>query len=193
MFCISTNTFPTQAGDSAVQPIVQVIEQSSLSVFADWFTIFGLLLTVIGLFATFYQGRKTKKAAEAANDSAIKTAEKFESFQFTASLAMNIEKLKACHTLFKENKLEEIIRHLTDARDQIIVIRESLDQNSIDAVVKDELDLLKDLKDAMNSDIRNLHSKSLNDEFQLYVDHIYEHINNVHEYFIAKQSQIKKK
>lgn len=191
---LSDNAMLTQPSDTTMQPIVQLAGQSALSTLAEWVTIIALPLTIIGLVMTYLQGKKTKTAADAAQASAQQTSQKLESFQFTASLAMNIEKLKTCHTLMKENKWDEAVRHLTEARDQLITIRESLDQNSVEIIVKDELSTIKELRDSLNSDIRELYTKSRNeDDYPLNYEDIYQHISNVHEYFVAKQSQIKKK
>lgn len=158
---------------------------SSLSCIADWLTIIGLLVSILGFVYTVAQVNKTKKAAVAAKDSAQQTSQKIESLQVIASLSKNIEILKACPKLLMDSHWLEVANHLTDARDQLIVIIEGETDPSSAAS-------LKKLKNELNVDIRNLYSRANDESFELLIDTLFDRITEVQEIFVTKQTKIKK-
>ena len=152
---------------------------------ADVFTIIALPLTMLGLFFTYLQSRKTQKAADAAKASAQQTSQKIESLQTIASLAQNIEKLKTCPKLLIDSHWAEVATHLIDARDQLIIIIE--DESDSTTEVQ-----LKELKNSLNIDIRNLYSKAKDESSELTLDVIFDRITELQEIFVAQQTKIKK-
>lgn len=79
----------------------------------------------------------------------------------------------------------EVASHLTDARDQLIVIIEGETDPSAAAS-------LKKLKNELNVDIRNLYSRANDESFELLIDTLFDRITEVQEIFVTKQTKIKK-
>lgn len=79
----------------------------------------------------------------------------------------------------------EVANHLTDARDQLIVIIEGETDPSSAAS-------LKKLKNELNVDIRNLYSRANDESFELLIDTLFDRITEVQEIFVTKQTKIKK-
>lgn len=158
---------------------------STISTAADWVTIIAFPLTLIGLWVTYRQSRKTKSAADAAKDSAKATSDKIESFQYMATLSRNIELLKGCPRLLLESQWLETARHLTEARDQLLVIISNEKR-------QDEINRLKTIKDKLNIDIRNLYSHVNDESYDLLIDKIFDRISEIHEIFVTKQEAVRK-
>lgn len=158
---------------------------SSIPSVADWVTIVAFPLTLLGLYLTYRQSKKTKSAADAAKASAKETSAKIESIQFMATLSRNIELLKGCPKLLLESQWLETARHLTEARDQLLIIISSESR-------PDNIKRLKAIKDSLNIDIRNLYSRANDDSYELFVDTIFDRINDIHEIFVTKQEAIRK-
>lgn len=158
---------------------------SPIASVADWFTVIAFPLTLLGLWLTYWQSKKTKSAADAAKKSAKETSDKIESFQYMATLSRNIEILKSCPKLLLESQWLDVAHHLTEARDQLLILMTGEQQP--DATKK-----LKILKDNLNIDIRNLYTRANDESFELMTDSIFDRINEAHEIFVTKQAEIKK-
>lgn len=158
---------------------------STISTAADWVTIIAFPLTLIGLLVTYSQSKKTKSAADAAKDSAKETSDKIESFQYMATLSRNIEILKSCPKLLLESQWLDVAHHLTEARDQLLIIMSGEKE-------PENHKKLKTLKDNINIDIRNLYTRANDESFELMTDSIFDRINEAHEIFVTKQAEIKK-
>lgn len=158
---------------------------SPLPTIADWFTVIAFPLTLLGLWVTYSQSKKTKSAADAAKDSAKETSDKIESFQYMATLSRNIELMKGCPKLLLDSQWLETAHHITEARDQLLIIMagEQRPENH---------KKLKTLKDNLNIDIRNLYTRANDESFELMTDSIFDRINEAHEIFVTKQAEIKK-
>ena len=158
---------------------------SPIASVADWFTVIAFPLTLLGLWLTYRQSKKTKSAADAAKKSAKETSDKIESFQYMATLSRNIEILKSCPKLLLESQWLDVAHHLTEARDQLLIIMTGEQQS-------DTTKKLKILKDNLNIDIRNLYTRANDESFELMTDSIFDRINEAHEIFVTKQAEIKK-
>lgn len=158
---------------------------STISTAADWVTIIAFPLTLIGLLVTYRQSRKTKSAADAAKDSAKATSDKIESFQYMATLSRNIELMKGCPKLLLDSQWLETAHHITEARDQLLIIMSGEKE-------PENHKKLKTLKDNLNIDIRNLYTRANDESFELMTDSIFDRINEAHEIFVTKQAEIKK-
>lgn len=158
---------------------------SSISTVADWFTVIAFPLTLLGLWLTYRQSKKTKSAADAAKKSAKETSDKIESFQYMATLSRNIEILKSCPKLLLESQWLDVAHHLTEARDQLLIIMSGEKE-------PENHKKLKTLKDNLNIDIRNLYTRANDESFELMTDSIFDRINEAHEIFVTKQAEIKK-
>lgn len=158
---------------------------SPIASVADWFTVIAFPLTLLGLWLTYRQSKKTKSAADAAKKSAKETSDKIESFQYMATLSRNIEILKSCPKLLLESQWLDVAHHLTEARDQLLIIMTREQQ-------PDTTKKLKILKDNLNIDIRNLYTRANDESFELMTDSIFDRINEAHEIFVTKQAEIKK-
>lgn len=158
---------------------------SPIASVADWFTVIAFPLTLLGLWLTYRQSKKTKSAADAAKKSAKETSDKIESFQYMATLSRNIEILKSCPKLLLESQWLDVAHHLTEARDQLLIIMTGEQQS-------DTTKKLKILKDNLNIDIRNLYTRAIDESFELMTDSIFDRINEAHEIFVTKQAEIKK-
>lgn len=158
---------------------------SSIATVADWITVIAFPMTLLGLLLIYLQSRKTKSAADAAKDSARETYGKIESFQYMATLSKNIEILKGCPKLLLESHWLDVAHHLTEARDQLLIIMSGEKQPEI-------AKKLKVLIDNLNVDIRNLYTRANDEAFELKTDSIFDRINEVHEIFVTKQAEIKK-
>lgn len=158
---------------------------SPIASVADWFTVIAFPLTLLGLWLTYRQSKKTKSAADAAKKSAKETSDKIESFQYMATLSRNIEILKSCPKLLLESQWLDVAHHLTEARDQLLIIMTREQQ-------PDTTKKLKILKDNLNIDIRNLYTRAIDESFELMTDSIFDRINEAHEIFVTKQAEIKK-
>lgn len=158
---------------------------SPIASVADWFTVIAFPLTLLGLWLTYRQSKKTKSAADAAKKSAKETSDKIESFQYMATLSRNIEILKSCPKLLLESQWLDVAHHLTEARDQLLIIMTGEQQ-------PDKSKKLKILKDNLNIDIRNLYTRAIDESFELMTDSIFDRINEAHEIFVTKQAEIKK-
>ena len=158
---------------------------SPIASVADWFTVIAFPLTLLGPWLTYRQSKKTKSAADAAKKSAKETSDKIESFQYMATLSRNIEILKSCPKLLLESQWLDVAHHLTEARDQLLILMTGEQQP--DATKK-----LKILKDNLNIDIRNLYTRANDESFELMTDSIFDRINEAHEIFVTKQAEIKK-
>ncbi len=158
---------------------------SPIASVADWFTVIAFPLTLLGLWLTYRQSKKTKSAADAAKKSAKETSDKIESFQYMATLSRNIEILKSCPKLLLESQWLDVAHHLTEARDQLLILMTGEQQ-------PDKSKKLKILKDNLNIDIRNLYTRANDESFELMTDSIFDRINEAHEIFVTKQAEIKK-
>lgn len=158
---------------------------SPIASVADWFTVIAFPLTLLGLWLTYRQSKKTKSAADAAQKSAKETSDKIESFQYMATLSRNIEILKSCPKLLLESQWLDVAHHLTEARDQLLILMTGEQQ-------PDKSKKLKILKDNLNIDIRNLYTRAIDESFELMTDSIFDRINEAHEIFVTKQAEIKK-
>lgn len=158
---------------------------SPIASVADWFTVIAFPLTLLGLWLTYRQSKKTKSAADAAKKSAKETSDKIESFQYMATLSRNIEILKSCPKLLLESQWLDVAHHLTEARDQLLILMTGEQQ-------PDKSKKLKILKDNLNIDIRNLYTRAIDESFELMTDSIFDRINEAHEIFVTKQAEIKK-
>ncbi len=177
MLLIDTPIDPSaMIGQPQLSPIASV---------ADWFTVIAFPLTLLGLWLTYRQSKKTKSAADAAKKSAKETSDKIESFQYMATLSRNIEILKSCPKLLLESQWLDVAHHLTEARDQLLIIMTREQQ-------PDTTKKLKILKDNLNIDIRNLYTRANDESFELMTDSIFDRINEAHEIFVTKQAEIKK-
>lgn len=166
----------TMIGQPQLSPIASV---------ADWFTVIAFPLTLLGLWLTYRQSKKTKSAADAAKKSAKETSDKIESFQYMATLSRNIEILKSCPKLLLESQWLDVAHHLTEARDQLLIIMSGEKE-------PENHKKLKTLKDNLNIDIRNLYTRANDESFELMTDSIFDRINEAHEIFVTKQAEIKK-
>lgn len=166
----------TVMGQPQLSPIASV---------ADWFTVIAFPLTLLGLWLTYRQSKKTKSAADAAKKSAKETSDKIESFQYMATLSRNIEILKSCPKLLLESQWLDVAHHLTEARDQLLILMTG-EKDS------ENHKKLKILKDNLNIDIRNLYTRANDESFELMTDSIFDRINEAHEIFVTKQAEIKK-
>lgn len=158
---------------------------SPIASVADWFTVIAFPLTLLGLWLTYRQSKKTKSAADAAKKSAKETSDKIESFQYMATLSRNIEILKSCPKLLLESQWLDVAHHLTEARDQLLIIMSGEKE-------PENHKKLKTLKDNLNIDIRNLYTRANDESFELMTDSIFDRINEAHEIFVTKQAEIKK-
>lgn len=173
--------------DAPIDPSAMIGQPqlSSISTVADRFTVIAFPLTLLGLWLTYRQSKKTKSAADAAKKSAKETSDKIESFQYMATLSRNIEILKSCPKLLLESQWLDVAHHLTEARDQLLILMTGEQQ-------PDKSKKLKILKDNLNIDIRNLYTRAIDESFELMTDSIFDRINEAHEIFVTKQAEIKK-
>ncbi len=173
--------------DAPIDPSAMIGQPqlSPIASVADWFTVIAFPLTLLGLWLTYRQSKKTKSAADAAKKSAKETSDKIESFQYMATLSRNIEILKSCPKLLLESQWLDVAHHLTEARDQLLIIMTREQQ-------PDTTKKLKILKDNLNIDIRNLYTRANDESFELMTDSIFDRINEAHEIFVTKQAEIKK-
>lgn len=173
--------------DAPIDPSAMIGQPqlSPIASVADWFTVIAFPLTLLGLWLTYRQSKKTKSAADAAKKSAKETSDKIESFQYMATLSRNIEILKSCPKLLLESQWLDVAHHLTEARDQLLIIMTGEQQS-------DTTKKLKILKDNLNIDIRNLYTRAIDESFELMTDSIFDRINEAHEIFVTKQAEIKK-
>ena len=102
-----------------------------------------------------------------------------------ATLSRNIEILKSCPKLLLESQWLDVAHHLTEARDQLLIIMTREQQ-------PDTTKKLKILKDNLNIDIRNLYTRANDESFELMTDSIFDRINEAYEIFVTKQAEIKK-
>lgn len=158
---------------------------SSIPAVADWVTIIAFPLTLLGLYLTYRQSKKSKSAADAAKESANDTSAKIESIQFMSTLSRNIELLKGCPKLLLESQWVETARQLAEARDQLLVIINNEKR-------PDDIKRFNTIKDSLNIDIRNLYSRAYDDTYDLLIDTIFDRINEIHEIFVTKQEAIRK-
>lgn len=173
--------------DAPIDPSAMIGQPqlSPIASVADWFTVIAFPLILLGLWLTYRQSKKTKSAADAAKKSAKETSDKIESFQYMATLSRNIEILKSCPKLLLESQWLDVAHHLTEARDQLLIIMTREQQ-------PDTTKKLKILKDNLNIDIRNLYTRANDESFELMTDSIFDRINEAHEIFVTKQAEIKK-
>lgn len=173
--------------DAPIDPSAMIGQPqlSPIASVADWFTVIAFPLTLLGLWLTYRQSKKTKSAADAAKKSAKETSDKIESFQYMATLSRNIEILKSCPKLLLESQWLDVAHHLTEARDQLLILMTGEQQ-------PDKSKKLKILKDNLNIDIRNLYTRANDESFELMTDSIFDRINEAHEIFVTKQAEIKK-
>ncbi len=173
--------------DAPIDPSAMIGQPqlSPIASVADWFTVIAFPLTLLGLWLTYRQSKKTKSAADAAKKSAKETSDKIESFQYMATLSRNIEILKSCPKLLLESQWLDVAHHLTEARDQLLIIMTG-EKDS------ENHEKLKILKDNLNIDIRNLYTRANDESFELMTDSIFDRINEAHEIFVTKQAEIKK-
>lgn len=176
--------------DAPIDPSAMIGQPqlSPIASVADWFTVIAFPLTLLGLWLTYRQSKKTKSAADAAKKSAKETSDKIESFQYMATLSRNIEILKSCPKLLLESQWLDVAHHLTEARDQLLIIM-TTEQSDKD---HENHKKLKILKDNLNIDIRNLYTRANDESFELMTDSIFDRINEAHEIFVTKQAEIKK-
>lgn len=173
--------------DAPIDPSAMIGQPqlSPIASVADWFTVIAFPLTLLGLWLTYRQSKKTKSAADAAKKSAKETSDKIESFQYMATLSRNIEILKSCPKLLLESQWLDVAHHLTEARDQLLIIMSGEKE-------PENHKKLKTLKDNLNIDIRNLYTRANDESFELMTDSIFDRINEAHEIFVTKQAEIKK-
>ncbi len=173
---ILLDTIAQSGQTSPIAPIVSDI--------ANWITIIAFPLTILGLLLTYFQSRKSKSAAEAAKESAQQTSAKMESFQSIANLSKNIEILKTSPKLLADEHWWEVAACLRDARDQLIALIAKEGEHG-------QIRELKDLKNKVNIDIRNLRHKSYDDTIELHIDEIFDRIEEISEIFVVKQTELK--
>lgn len=173
--------------DAPIDPSAMIGQPqlSPIASVADWFTVIAFPLTLLGLWLTYRQSKKTKSAADAAKKSAKETSDKIESFQYMATLSRNIEILKSCPKLLLESQWLDVAHHLTEARDQLLILMTGEEDS-------ESHKKLKILKDNLNIDIRNLYTRANDESFELMTDSIFDRINEAHEIFVTKQAEIKK-
>lgn len=102
-----------------------------------------------------------------------------------ATLSRNIEILRSCPKLLLESQWLDVAHHLTEARDQLLILMTG-EKDS------ENHKKLKILKDNLNIDIRNLYTRANDESFELMTDSIFDRINEAHEIFVTKQAEIKK-
>lgn len=101
-----------------------------------------------------------------AKKSAKETSDKIESFQYMATLSRNIEILRSCPKLLLESQWLDVAHHLTEARDQLLILMTG-EKDS------ENHKKLKILKDNLNIDIRNLYTRANDESFELMTDSIF--------------------
>lgn len=154
---------------------------------ANWFTIVALPFTVIGLIMTYLQGKKVKKAADAANEAALATARKIDSLESIDNLARHIEKLQSCSTLLTHKEYSQVIHILNEANAKLFI---EIEVKRVD--VGKTFDLKK-LHSQICDDITDLRERLREENDEIRISVIESHIDHLIKIFSLISSKIKNK
>lgn len=164
-----------------------IILCDTTSIVADWITIIALPFTILGLCMTYYQGRKIKSAADAAETSANAMANKIDSMLTIESLTKIMDQLNNCDSLLQNENWVEVISYLRSAKVQLIVLQKN--RTYKDVTDSDFRLICRDIQ----LDIDNLRSKINGEEFEPDKVLINNHIDKAIEILTIIHAEIKKK
>lgn len=151
---------------------------------ADWITIIGLPISIFSIILAYIQTSKAKSAAQAAEETSKDTSDKIKTFQSMANLSQTIERLKICDYLNPENSRVDFTSRLEEARDHLLRLLTSYEENS------DEWIKRKKLNDKLCLDIRNLKGSYTKEKLDLDLIEIYSHLDECRQIFISEQTKL---